>query len=207
MGMEYIDSLIFVGESTTYHMKDRGVLSDGRNTKQIWSPKSGTINLDLTTADLKIIYPPTNELMTIAEAATRSHPQIIVFTFGLNGAVQNIMRGEEYYKKCYKKLILSVKESAPKTKIILQSAPPITKDMDMSNYSVSSETLNEYIDKINLWSLELCEELDLRYLNSAESLKDSEGFLQGDLDTGDGHHLKAEAYTKLLGYIRTHAYK
>ena len=207
MGDEYIDSLIFVGESTTYHMKARGVLKGGKNTRQIWSPECGTINLDMSTTALDIIYPETNEKMTIAEAARRSKPQFIVFTFGLNGAVQNIRRGEEYYKRCYRALLLSVREASPKTKMIIQAAPPIAKDMDMSNYSIDAETLMEHINTINSWSLSLAEEMGVRYLNTAEVLMGADGFLIPEFDVGDGHHLSTAAYTEMLGYIRTHGYK
>ena len=201
MGVEYIDSLIFIGESTTYHMKDRAVLSGGKETSQIWAPKCGTINLDMSTSALEIIYPQTNESLTIAE------PEALIFTFGLNGAVQNIRRGEEYYKKCYRALILSVKEASPQTKIIIQSAPPIAKSMDMQHYTIDVETLKNHIDTINSWSLSLAEELCLGYLNTAEVLRDSEGFLRSEFDVGDGHHLNAAAYREMLGYIRTHGYK
>ena len=33
MGQEYIDSFVFLGESTTYHLKSRGVLTDGKAGK------------------------------------------------------------------------------------------------------------------------------------------------------------------------------
>ncbi len=207
MGDEYIDSLIFVGESTTYHIKDRGVLRGGKETTQVWAPRCGTINLDMSTATLDILYPDANEEMTISEAAARAKPRFIIFTFGLNGAVQNIRRGEEYYKKCYRALLLSVRDASPSTKIIIQSAPPIARDMDMSNYSIDAEALQSYIDRINLWSLSLCEELGLRYLNTAEALKDKNGFLLSEFDVGDGHHLTTAAYEKMLEYIRTHGYK
>lgn len=207
MGDGYIDSLIFIGESTTYHMKDRAVLRGGKETTQIWAPRCGTINLDMSTVSLRIIYPETNESITIAEAAARSKPQVIIFTFGLNGAVQNIRRGEEYYKKCYRALLLSVKETSPETGIIIQSAPPIAKSMDMQNYTINTETLKNHIDTINSWSLSLAEELGVGYLNTAEVLKDSEGFLRPEFDVGDGHHLNADAYREMLGYIRTHGYK
>lgn len=207
MGDKYIGSLIFVGESTTYHMKDRGVLAGGKQTRQIWAPKCGTMTLDMSTTALDIIYPETGELMTIARAAARAQPAFIIFTFGLNGAVQNIRRGEEYYKKCYRALLLSVKEASPKTKIIIQSAPPIARDMDMKNYSITATELRDYIDRINSWSLSLAEELGLRYLCTDEVLKSSDGFLLSEFDAGDGHHLNAAAYRKMLEYIRTHGYK
>lgn len=203
-GQEYIDSLIFIGESTTYHLKSRGVLSGGTDTKQVWAPENGTLNLDMTTKNVKIVYPDTGEKLTFAQAAAKSKPKYIVFTFGLNGAVQNVRRGADYYKSCYRSLIDSVRNASPDTKIIVQSAFPIAKNMDMSNYSVDTKTLNEYIDLINSWSLELAREDGLSYLNTAEILKDGDGWLKYDFQNGDGHHLNAEAYRKILEYIRTH---
>lgn len=207
LGQEYIDSLIFVGESTTYHLKSRGILKGGTETKQIWMPKNGTLNLDMTTKNALILYPETNELLSISAAARISAPKYIVFTFGLNGAVQNIKKGADYYKACYRSLINSVLEASPKTKIILQSAPPIAKNMDVSNYSVSLEELNRYIRQINAWTLELAEEDGFGYLDSASVLCDSEGFLKNEFQNGDGHHLTYDAYKEMLYYIRTHGYK
>ncbi|MBO5415417.1 MAG: hypothetical protein J6A83_02155 [Clostridia bacterium] len=207
MGQEYIDSLIFVGESTTYHLKSRGVLTGGTDTKQVWAPRSGTLNLDMSTKNARIVYPPTGEQLSFSEAAAKSRPKYVVFTFGLNGAVQNIRRGKDYYKRCYLSLISEVTSASPDTKIILQSAFPVASNMDMSNYSVDTVTLNEYIDTINRWTAELAEEEGFRYLDSAHSLKDESGFLRGEFQVGDGHHLTAEAYREILYYIRTHGYK
>ncbi len=207
MGEKYIDSLIFFGESTTYHLKSRGVLKGGSNTNQVWANRSGTANLDFTTKDLKIVYPETGETMTVAEAAKRAHPKYIVMCFGLNGAVQKIKNGKEHFKSAYLRLIDSVKTASPETKIILESAFPIASDMDTSNFGVDSRTLNSYIDEINSWTLELAFEEELRYLNTAEALKDREGMLKSEYDSGDGHHLNTEAYKKILTYIRTHGYR
>ena len=206
-GDEYIDSFIFFGESTTYHLKSRGVLRDGTNTKQVWSPKCGTVNLDFTTKDIKIIYPETKEELSVSEAAARSKPEYILFTFGLNGAVQKINKGKDYFKRSYLLLINSVKKASPETKIILQSAFPVSNNMDTSSYTVDALTLNSYIDTINNWTAELATEEGLRYLNTSEILKKEDGTLKSAYDSGDGHHLTKEAYIKILTYIRTHGYK
>ena len=71
MGQSYIDSFIFIGESTTYHMKNRAVLSGGKDTKQIWAPRGGTMTLDLCVDNIKIVYPETSEELTFSEAAAR----------------------------------------------------------------------------------------------------------------------------------------
>ena len=75
-GEEYIDSFIFLGESTTYHLKSRGVLKGGTKTTQVWSNKLGTINLDAGIASLKIVYPETGELLTLSEAVSRKQPLV-----------------------------------------------------------------------------------------------------------------------------------
>ena len=205
-GMSYIDSFIFIGESTTYHMKSRGVLSGGHNTKQIWSPESGTMNLDLASDKIKIVYPETGEKLTFYEAAAKKRPEYVMMTFGLNGAVQNIKRGKDYFKTCYKKLIDSILSASPKTKIILQSAFPVAENMDMSSYSVDLKTLNQYIDTINEWTYELATEKDLRYLNTSEILKNEHNDLKTEYQSGDGYHLTEKAYREILYYIRTHGY-
>ena len=206
MGQNYIDSFIFIGESTTYHLKSRGVLSGGKNTTQVWGTSSGTLNLSLTIDKVKIVYPDTKEQLTFREAAAKKQPKYVFLCFGLNGAVQNIRQGEEYFKTCYKKLINAIRDGSPDTKIILSAAYPVAENMDMSNYSIDLDTLNSYIDTINSWTLSLAEEEGLRYLNTAEVLRDQKGRLRPEYQVGDGHHLTKEAYEVILRYIRTHGY-
>ena len=207
MGDSYIDSFVFFGESTTYHMKNRGVLSGGQNTTQILADRTGTAILDETTMSMAVIYPETGELVPLCEAIKRKSPDYLLMTFGLNGAVQKIKQGEDYYKDCYLKLINAVKESSPKTKIILQSCFPVAENMDMSGYSVDLKTLNSYIKQLNKWSLELAEDEGLGYLNTNEILTDENGNLKLEYQSGDGHHLTRGAYLKIIKYIRTHGYK
>ena len=207
MGEEYLDSFLFFGESTTYHMKDREVLRDGRNTEQILAPDSGTVNLDHTTLSLPLRDPETGEYVTVEEAIRRRKPKRLMLTFGLNGAVQKVRRGAEYYKTCYRALIDCVRRVSPDTAIILQSAFPVAKNMNMQRYSVSVEELNRAIDQINVWTHELADEYGIGYLNTAEILKDAEGYLKIEYQVGDGHHLTRDAYLEILYYIRTHGYK
>jgi len=207
MGKDYIDSFVFFGESTTYHLKSRGVLSGGTDTTQVLSDKSGTAILDGETSKMPVIYPESGELVPIGEAIRRKKPKYLVLTFGLNGATQKIKRGKDYYKECYLELINTVRSASPNTNIILQSCFPVAENMDMSRYSVTLDQLNLYIETINGWTLELCEEEGLRYLNTNEVLTDKHGRLKLEFQVGDGHHLTREAYIKILEYIRTHEYR
>ena len=206
-GEDYIDSIIFIGESTTYHLKSRGVLRDGQKTKQVWSTSMGTMMLDSDIANLKIVYPDTGEEMTLGEAARLKRPERFVLTFGLNGAVNKIKRGEQYYKSCYLSLIKALRDGSPDSRIIIQACPPIAENMDVSAYGVDTATLNSYIDTLNGWARDMCAEQGLYYMASNSALKDGSGYLASEYQIGDGYHLSTAAYEKMLDYIRTHAVK
>ena len=197
----YIDSFIFFGESTTYHLKSRGALSGGVATTQVWGTESGTAKLDVTIRELRIIYPETNELLTIGEATAKKQPKRMFLCFGLNGAVGNIKKGAEYFKACYRMLIDEIRKNSPYTEIFLASAFPVAENMDMSRYTVDIDTLNSYIATINSWTCELANEYGFTYLNVAEPLTDSHGRLSIEFQVGDGHHLTAEAYKLVLNYM------
>ena len=199
---DYIDSFVFFGESTTYHLKSRGVLSGGVGTTQVWGTKSGTAKLDITIRELRIVYPETNELLTIGEAVARKKPERIFLCFGLNGAVGNIKKGEAYFRSCYQILIDEIRKNSPSTEIFLASAFPVAENMEMSRYTVDLDTLNSYIATINSWTSELAREYGFVYLNVAEPLTDSKGRLCEKFQIGDGHHLTAEAYRIVLDYVR-----
>ena len=207
MGSGYIDSFVFFGESTTYHLKNRGVLSGGSSTKQVLGSKNGTAMLNSETSNMEVIDPKSGESVSIGEAVRRLKPKYMLLSFGLNGAVRNLKGGKELFKSNYKKLTDTILKSSPDTKIIIASCYPISKVMDTSSYSVSPKELNNCINTLNAWSLEFSEENGFRFLNVREALTDSEGFLREELQTGDGHHLTRDAYIIILKYIRTHGYK
>lgn len=196
-----IDDIIFLGESTTYHLKSRGVLSGGKETTQVWAPKSGTLMLDASISECRIVYPETGEELSLEAAIKRKKPMAMLFTFGLNGATDFNKRGEKYFKFCYQKLLDTVKAASPDTEIIINSCFPIAKSMDMSRYTVDARALNLYIDNINLWAQNLARENNLRYTDSASALKDAEGFLTPELQAEDGYHLNERAYELILKYL------
>lgn len=202
MGEDYIDSFIFFGESTTYHLKSRGVLSGGTDTVQVWGTENGTAKLDITIKELRIVYPETNELLTVGEAAARKKPKRMFICFGLNGAVGNIKKGAEYFKNCYRMLIDEIKKNSPSTEIFLASAFPVAENMDMSRYSVDVDTLNSYIATINAWTREVANEYGFSYLDVAKPLTDTKGRLKKEFQVGDGHHLTSDAYRIVLEYMR-----
>lgn len=204
MGQAYQDSIIFIGDSTTAHLRSRGVLTGGKDTIQVWVPSDNTLLLDLNITKKKIVYPKTGNEMTFAEAAALEKPAYMVLTIGLNG-VTSFVNNKALYQNCYGKLIDAIEEASPDTKIILQSIFPVATNQQ--SFSADVKTLNGYIDTVNGYVKELAETRGLRYLDTASCLKDGEGNLIYSYQNGDGIHLTAEGYQVILDYIRTHGYR
>ena len=195
-GTEYQDSLIFVGDSLTAHLINRGVLTGGSDTKQVWRSETNMINLNSEVTSAKIIFPGTGEKMTIAEAAKKAQPEIMIITLGTDWGVSYLSEAE--FKSCYSDLVKAIQKASPKTKIILQSIFPVTAGC------VNLD--NTKIDTANKWVKAVAAENGCRYLDTQSILKDDKNCLKENYcNSSDGIHMGREAYVAILEYIRTHA--
>lgn len=197
MGQEYVNDIIFLGDSTTYAMIPYAVLAEGKETKQVWTPVNGTLTLDQAVKK-KIKYPETGEEITVAEAAAAKLPKYLVITLGVNGV--SFMNEEQFITE-YTKLVQSVQTASPTTKIILQSIFPVG-----SNYDKLASINNENITLANTWVLKVAENCGVKYLDTASVLHDEDGWLYPSFQSGDGMHFNADGYKVVLDYIRTHGY-
>lgn len=210
-GMEYIDKMVFLGDSTTYHMlirdtynDDKGSpLADGKHNSNVWTGTSHTLTLQYVNLDsTKIYYAATGEELTVKEAVAKSKPEIFVITLGINGV---LYMPEAYFKDVYTTLVKNVQAASPNTKIILNSMFPVQKFYS-DNGSNGKEGIPQWkVDIGNGWIMDMADELGVYYLNSAECLKNAEGYLPDGYSKGDGVHLSNKAYEILFDYIRTHA--
>lgn len=195
-GITYQDSLTFVGDSLTAHLINRGVLSGGQTTEQVWRAENNMLNLNSQITSAEIIFPGTNESMTIAEAAAKAKPSILIITLGADWGVSYL--NEEDFKACYTKLVQAVQKASPRTTIVLQSIFPVTAGCTRLD--------NAKIDTANTWVKAVAKENGCRYLDTQSVLKDENGCLKAEYcNSTDGIHLGANAYVVILEYIRTHA--
>ena len=201
-GTAYQDSLIFVGDSTTAHLRSRGVLTDGTDTKQVWCPSNNTLLLTSQITSLQIVYPDTGEEMTIPEAAGQKRPAVMILTIGLNGVTSSVKQKDNFLYD-YRKLTQAIAEASPDTVIVIQSVFPVAANCDA--FSVGPDEINRDIRTLNGWLLEFADENGYRYLDTASVLTDENGMLPESYQAGDGIHLTADAYRTVLQYIRTHA--
>ena len=203
-GMAYIDQMIFFGESTTAHLRSRGVLSGGTDTTQVWADASGTKMLSSRITSQPFPYPPTGEALTPAQACALAKPKYLVLSFGLNG-ITDFVQNKDSYVSNYAKLITAVQKASPDTKIILQTVYPVRS---ATGYSVDTDTLNGYINTVNEWIPEIAAmHENVRVADTASVLKDASGRLQAAYDNGDGIHLTKSAYEQILQYLRTHPWE
>ena len=199
MGQEYLDKIIFLGDSRTYSYKAYGVLNGGKKTKQVWTPKNGTMTLSAQSY-VKIYYPDTKTDMTIREAVAKKKPEYMVIGLGTNGVSY---MDEEDFRNEYFSLINDIKEISPDTKIMINSIFPVAdyyKRLDLIN--------NKKIAEANRWLVKIAEECGVKYLNTAEVLVDEKGWLNIGYDNGGGAtHLNKKGDEIVMRYIRTHGYQ
>ena len=136
-GQAYIDKIVFLGDSTTYGLRAYKMLAGGKDTTQVWTPKTGTLTLSQASF-ATIVYPETDEELTIADAVAKKKPEYLVITLGVNGVA---FMKEDYFKSEYKKIIDSVQTASPDTKIICQSIFPVAK-----SYARLDSINNDLID-------------------------------------------------------------
>lgn len=186
--------MVFIGDSTTYGLKAYEVL-DG---SQVWTPSSGTLAL-FNQSIATIVYPPTGEEIPITDAVGRAKPEYVVLTIGVNGVS---MMNEEQFKTQYTELIERIKSVSPDTRIICNSIYPVEAMYEAKDNGIN----NAVIDRANGWILQIAEATGTHFTNSASVLKGSDGKLVSGYGNGDGIHLNAVGFERVIDYLKTHAW-
>lgn len=199
-GMTYQNRLTFFGESTTAHLKSRGVLP----AAQVLSDESGTKRLSARLPYETIKDPDSGESVGVLQLLEQRKPAILVLSFGLNG-LSEYASDTSLFEKDYDTLLDSIQKATPKTKIILQTVYPVAKESD--HFADPSE-VNRKIGLLNATLPKIASGYEnVRCVDTASVLKDLDGSLDPAFDQGDGYHLTASAYKRILQYLRTHAWE
>ena len=200
-GANYINTIIFLGDSTISHMREAGVLYEGEDSTQVWCDADGKLALDAKVDKTELYLPASDRTLYITDAVAEMKPDYLLITVGLENGVRYCT--EAQFKNYYTKLVVAIKEASPGTKIILNSIFPVSKKYERNTQGISKDK----IDTANSWIIEIAEEQGVKYLNSAEALKNSNGYLNSKYDSGDGLHLSQQGYEAFFEYVRTHGYK
>ncbi len=196
-GQAYVDKLTFICDSPTYWLWPRGLLSGGKDSKQIWTGPEGTMTLAYQ-GTYHILDPYDKKQKPIRDVVAQHQPEYIVIALGINGI--SFMK-EDYFSKEYTSLVQDIQKISPKTKLILQSIYPINR-----KYKHYGNITNAMITAGNSWILRIAEENGCVYLDTHAILLDDNGHAKDELMLNDGLHPNTAGLELILDYIRTHAY-
>lgn len=197
MGQEYVDKLTFICDSPTYWMWPWGLLKDGEDTNCIWTGPEGTMTLNYQSS-YEILDPYDNTRKTIRQTVEEHKPEYLIIAVGINGVA---LLDEEGFKAEYRDLVSDIMEISPDTKLMCQAIYPITPD-----YWGWGDITNETITRANSWILQVAGEEGCRYIDAFAPLLGEDGNAIPELMGSDGLHPNKEGLTKVLEYIRTHAW-
>ena len=194
-GDSYVDETLFLGDSNTARMYrmfdycsyDNAIGSVGMTAKSL-----------VTFACVQVST--SSGYITMPQAVAKLQPRRVILTFGTNDLNPGYKAAD--FVKNYQTGIEAIVTAYPSVDIIVNAIPPIGQQH--SNQSLTQTQVDEY----NKALVEMCQEKDWKFLNSAEVLKDSvTGYAKsGYVETSDGIHLTRTAMDALFNYIRTHSY-
>ena len=191
-GEDYQKETLFIGDSNTVRLYANGLVS-----LQQFCAKEG-IGTHAALNEGIVTFKKDNNSYTIAQAVAKMKPRRVVIMLGTN---DNGMAVEEFINN-YTALVQAIQESYPYTDIIVNTVPPVPANH--ANYPNMDQTK---IDDFNMALLSMCEQMGLKFLNTAEVLKDANGYGREDYYQSGDIHLKPAGLKALLSYLRTHAYQ
>ena len=191
-GESYQKETLFIGDSNTVRLYANGLIS-----LQQFCAKEG-IGTHAALTEGIVTFKKDNNSYTIAQAVAKMKPRRVVIMLGTN---DNGMAVDEFIAN-YTALVQAIQESYPYTDIIVNTVPPVPANH--SNYPNMDQTK---IDDFNMALLSMCEQMGLKFLNTAEVLKDANGYGREDYYQSGDIHLTSAGLKALLSYLRTHAYQ
>ena len=189
-GTDYLNDTLFLGDSNTVRLYNNGLIS-----LQQFCAKEG-IGTQVALNKGIVTFKKDSNHYTIPQAVAMMKPRRVVMTFGTNDTGMEVPDFIAHYTA----LIQAIQQSYPYTDIIVNTVPPVPADH--SNYPHMDQAK---IDDFNMALLGMCEQLGVRFLNSAEALKGSDGYGIADYYTSGDIHLKSAGLKAVLNYLRTHA--
>ena len=191
-GDAYQEQTLFIGDSNTVRLYANGLIS-----LQQFCAKEG-IGTGAALNEGIVTFKKDSSTYTIAQAVAKMKPRRVVIMLGTNDTGMSV----DEFISSYTALVQAIQESYPYTDIIVNTVPPVPANH--ANYPNMDQTK---IDDFNMALLSMCEQMGLKFLNSAEALKDANGYGREDYyQTGD-IHLKPVGLKAMLSYLRTHAYQ
>lgn len=185
---EFLDQTIFVGDSRTNGMKNFGFLPE----ENVFAIDGASHQLART--ERFIVLEGSSRKLTIAQAVAELKPVRLVVSFGINGVAY---MGEETFLSEYSEFLDELKEASPNTSIVVQSILPVSSSYARSDRRMANDIIDGYNAELRL----LSNQKGCYFLDTSHVLKNEDGALAAEYDSGDGLHFNKTAYTALFDYL------
>ena len=133
---------------------------------------------------------------TIVQAIPKMKARRVFVQLGSNDVDGTV--SVESYIADYKQFLQSIRSAYSYCDIIAVAVPPVKQD------STDAAQIQTYIDQFNQALAAACSDLDVKYLNTAEALKNSDGYAESTYFEGSGY--SASGARVVLEYAKSHAY-
>lgn len=189
----YITESLFVGDRTALALQ-----KDGRITLDQYAGKED-LKISNFLKESCVAFEGDANTYTIPQAIAKMKARRVYVLIGSND-VDGSVTVDEFISD-YKQALQNIKNSYSYCDVIACAIPPVLKD---SENSAQTQTT---IDQFNQAIAVACNDMDFKYLNSTEVLKDSKGYAEASyLDESTGSWNAAGANT-FLEYVKSHAYE
>ena len=201
VGASYFDDAVFVGDSVSMSLQFYCASSKALGKATFLCAGSlSPVNAhwEVTEDSRHPIYK--GEKLLIEDAVKKSGAKKVYIMLGINSLGGNF----DGTVRDLTDLIWKIIEKSPDVQIIVQSVTPMTSTSPIYKPSLNNNIIYKYNEKL----LEICNKYGWYYINVAEAVSDSSGYLRDDYcsDPKDmGIHFNFEADKAWTEYLKIHA--
>ena len=189
-GEEYLEQTLFIGDSNTVRLEGFGEIEMNNMAAVVGMGVQSVPDSDC------IWFAEYSQPVTIPRAARLLQPQRMIVMYGTNNTDMSV----EEFIEAYEDALDALEESWPYADLIIASVPPVGKNKP------DAKKVQKTIDDFNEVLIELAEQRELPFLNSAQALKGADGYLKSEYAEADGMHFTAQGAKAFVEYVRTHSY-
>ena len=183
---DFFNDAMFVGDSITTGIDLYGIVKN--------SPVIAYTGINTSTILTRKVIKTSSGKVTFLDAMKKYNPKHIYIMLGINGIN---FQSKTKFISGYRSFVTSVKAQHPNAIIYLQSILPVTAKKSSGNFA------NANIDAYNAAIAALATELNVYYLNVAESFKDANGNMPSKASS-DGIHFGTAYYRRWIEYLKRH---
>lgn len=189
----YITESLFVGDKSALALQ-----KDGRITLDQYAGKDD-LKISNFLKESCVAFADDANTYTIPQAIAKMKARRVYVMIGSNDVDGSVTVDE--FVNDYKQALQNIKNSYSYCDVIACAIPPVAQDSDKA---AETQTI---IDQFNQAIAVACNDMGYKFLNSAEALKDSEGYAEASYVDASSGALNASGASAFLEYVKSHAYQ